>query len=58
MREIDAERGVIHEEWRTRRNANFRLNSEINPIIYKDSKYAKRDIIGSLDVIDNCDRKY
>lgn len=53
--EIDAERGVIHEEWRTRRNANFRLSSAIDPVIYKDSKYAKRDIIGSLDVIDNCE---
>lgn len=52
--EIDNERGVIHEEWRTTRNADFRLNSVINPIIYQGSKYAKRDIIGELDVIDNC----
>ena len=52
--EIDSERGVIHEEWRTRRNANFRLNSITNPIIYQGSKFAKRDIIGTLDIIDNC----
>lgn len=53
--EIDNERGVIHEEWRTRRNANFRMNSVIMPIIYQGSKYAERDIIGTLDVIDNCE---
>ncbi len=52
--EIDNERGVIHEEWRTRRNADFRMNSAINPIIYEGSKFAERDIIGLLDVIDNC----
>ena len=51
--EIDNERGVIHEEWRTRRNANFRLNSAINPVMYEGSKFATRDIIGTLDVIDN-----
>ncbi len=52
--EIDAERKVVHEEWRTRRSADFRMMKELMPIIYKDSKYAKRDVIGSLDVIDNC----
>ena len=55
--EIDNERGVIHEEWRTRRNANFRLNTILNPMIYAGSKYAERDIIGSLDVIDHCEYK-
>lgn len=52
--EIDAERKVVHEEWRTRRSADFRMMKELMPIIYKDSKYAERDVIGSLDVIDNC----
>lgn len=52
--EIDAERKVVHEEWRTRRSADFRMRKEIMPIIYYNSKYAKRDVIGSLDVIDNC----
>jgi len=52
--EIDAERKVVHEEWRTRRSADFRMMKELMPTIYKDSKYAKRDVIGSLDVIDNC----
>jgi len=51
--EIDAERKVVHEEWRTRRSAAFRMNKKITPITLKGSKYAKRDVIGSLDVIDN-----
>jgi len=53
--EIDAERKVVHEEWRTRRSADFRMRKALMPIIYKGSKYAERDVIGSLDVIDNCD---
>jgi len=51
--ELDAERGVIHEEWRTRRGASFRMSSKLDPIVYIGSKYAKRDVIGDLDVIDN-----
>ncbi|MBE9467835.1 MAG: insulinase family protein [Bacteroidetes bacterium] len=52
--EIDAERGVIHEEWRTRRTADFRMSRKNSPILFKGSKYAERDVIGTLDVIDNC----
>ncbi len=51
--EIEAERGVIHEEWRTRRNSRFRIMTKTMPTIYNYSQYAKRDVIGSLDVIDN-----
>jgi zinc protease len=51
--EIESERGVIHEEWRTRRNSQFRLNSQTSKVLYKNSKYADRDVIGDLDVIDN-----
>ena len=49
--EIDAERGVISEEWRTRRTSDFRLRAQIFPVLFKGSKYAIRDVIGSLDVI-------
>lgn len=52
-KEIESERGVIHEEWRTRRNASFRLRSKTNAVMFNNSKYADRDVIGSLDVIDN-----
>ena len=51
--EIEAERGVIREEWRTRRNVRKRLMDQSVPFIYYNSKYAERDVIGSLDVIDN-----
>jgi len=51
--EIESERGVIHEEWRTRRNVRKRLNDQVSDVMYNKSMYAKRDVIGSLDVIDN-----
>ncbi|WP_159520584.1 M16 family metallopeptidase [Sunxiuqinia indica] len=49
--EIDAERGVITEEWRTRRNASFRLRNQWFPVLFKGSKWAVRDIIGDTTVI-------
>lgn len=52
-KEIDEERGVISEEWRTRRNSAFRLRAQTTPVLLKDSKYAVRDVIGNLDVIKN-----
>lgn len=51
--EIDTERPVISEEWRTRRNAQFRIQSQTMPVLFKDSKYAVRDVIGDLDIIKN-----
>ena len=51
--EIDMERGVIREEWRTRRNSEVRMSSAIDPIIYKGSKYAVRDVLGNINVINN-----
>jgi len=52
-KEIDLERGVIAEEWRTSKNAARRMIFEVIPVVLKGSKYAERDIIGSLDVINN-----
>jgi zinc protease len=49
--EIDLERGVISEEWRTRRNASFRMLRTWLPVVLKDSKWAERDIIGDTTVI-------
>lgn len=51
--EIDSERGVISEEWRTRRNSGFRIKAKIAPYMFNGAKYADRDVIGSLDVIQN-----
>lgn len=50
-KDLDDERGVITEEWRTRRNSAARMREQQNPILLKGSKYAVRDVIGSLDVI-------
>jgi zinc protease len=49
--EIDSERGVISEEWRTRRNAAFRMQKTIQQVMFKGSRYADRDVIGDLDII-------
>ncbi|MCU4177656.1 M16 family metallopeptidase [Carboxylicivirga sp. N1Y90] len=49
--EIDAERGVISEEWRTRRDAGFRIRNQMTPVVTNGSKYGERDVIGDLDVI-------
>ena len=51
--EIDAERGVISEEWRTRRTPSFRIQRQFFPVLFKGSMYAIRDVIGSLDVINH-----
>lgn len=53
--EIDKERGVIHEEWRTRRAgmAMQRLMEESQPVIYAGTKYADCMPIGSMDVVDH-----
>lgn len=55
--EIDAERGVIREEWRTGRGADRRMYKELLPTIYKGSQYGKRDVIGDIDVINNFDHQ-
>lgn len=51
--EIDEERGVITEEWRTRNNSSSRMRNQIMPVILKGSKHAERDVIGDLNVIQN-----
>ena len=51
--EIDAERGVILEEWRTRRTASRRIWSQMQAKMYPGTQYAKRDVIGDTAVINN-----
>ncbi len=54
-KEIDLERGVIVEEWRTRRTADFRMQRGYFPVLFKDSKYAVRDVIGDSAIIKHFD---
>lgn len=51
--DIDKERGVITEEWRTRNSSSTRINKQQMPVLYKGSMYAVRDVIGSMDVVQN-----
>lgn len=52
-KEIDKERGVIHEEWRSRNVGQMRILENLLPTIYPDSKYAYRLPIGTMEVVDN-----
>ena len=49
--EIDAERGIVIEEWRLGQGASARVNDEQFPIIFKDSQYAERLPIGTEESI-------
>ncbi|MEZ0183067.1 M16 family metallopeptidase [Flavobacterium oncorhynchi] len=51
--EIDAERGVITEEWRTRQNARARIYNQLAPYYYNNSLYADRMPIGDMDIVKN-----
>jgi len=51
--EIDAERGVIREEWRQGAGADRRMWKESNKLKYPGSKYAIRDVIGDTAIINN-----
>ena len=51
--EIDSERGVIREEWRTGAGAYRRMWKASNEKKYPGSQYAKRDVIGDTAVINN-----
>ncbi|PTN08574.1 pitrilysin family protein [Mangrovibacterium marinum] len=51
--EIDAERGVIREEWRTRRNASLRIYEQTSQWQFKGSKYADRMPIGDINIVNN-----
>ena len=51
--QIDEERNVIREEWRTRNSSGFRMSEKLFAGIYEGSKYADRMPIGKIDVINN-----
>ena len=53
--EIDAERGVITEEWRTRQDARQRVLNQLLPYQYNNSIYAQRIPIGDMNIVKNFD---
>ena len=52
-KEIDEERSVIHEEWRSQLPPNMRILERLLPEIYPDSRYGHRLPIGTMEVVDN-----
>ncbi len=53
-KEIDDERGVIHEEWRTRNSPALRMyENTILPKLLPNNRYAERMPIGLMSVVDS-----
>lgn len=52
-KDIDEERAVIHEEWRSQLPPNMRILEKLLPEIYPDSRYGHRLPIGTMEVVDN-----
>jgi zinc protease len=51
--EIEKERGVVLEEWRSGRGAGMRTTEKLFPVVFKGSRYADRLPIGLPDIIQN-----
>ena len=50
--EVDAERGVIVEEWRLRdQNASGRIRQQLLPVLFGDSRYTDRQPIGDMEIV-------
>lgn len=50
--EIEKERGVVIDEWRTGRGARARMRDKQLPVLLKDSRYAERLPIGKKALLD------
>ena len=55
--EIEKERGVVIEEWRSRRGAGARMQDQQLPVLLKNSQYAKRLPIGKKALLDTFNHK-
>jgi len=53
--EIDAERGVIKEEWRTGQSGRRRVSHKSAPTLFNNAIYAKRMPIGLMKIVENFD---
>lgn len=56
-KEIDKERAVIHEEWRTTNMGQQRILERLLPKLYPDSRYGYRLPIGTMEVVDHFPHK-
>ena len=53
-KEIDKERGVVIEEWRLRRGAEYRVSMMHIPMELYKSHYADRITIGKKEILESC----
>ena len=51
--EIDKERGVVIEEWRTGLGAGQRIRDKTFPVVFKNSRYAERLPIGKKEILES-----
>lgn len=51
--DIDAERSIIVEEWRTGQGYSQRMRDQYLPIMLYESKYAERLPIGKMEIVQN-----
>nr|WP_121269487.1 M16 family metallopeptidase [Pedobacter schmidteae] len=56
-KEIDKERGVVIEEWRSKQGAANRLREQYLPVLFNKSRYAERLPIGKVDILKNFKRQ-
>jgi len=54
---IDAERGVISEEWRLNDNQRWRMMQKQTGLVYKGGKHPNRTVLGTLEIINNFKRE-
>lgn len=54
---LDAERGVISEEWRRKDEPRALMAELQNNLIYKGAKHTKRNVLGTLDIINGFERQ-
>ena len=52
-KEIDKERGVIHQEWQLNEGPGQRMYQKLLPKLYPGSKYGGRLPIGLMEIVDN-----
>lgn len=49
--DVEKERGIVLEEWRSRYNVDQRMNDAIDPVLYNNARYAQRNVIGSPEIL-------
>lgn len=54
---LDAERGVISEEWRRRDEVRARMAMAQTNLIYKGAKHTERNVLGTLEIINGFKRE-